>query len=355
MVVNLFKRSNGILYVEYEVDFKRVQKSTRLLDTPQNRALIQKEVIPALQRKIARGELSKYKPKSFQYYSELYVRSKSKLKGFERVKKHVDYANRTFGTILITHITRGVVKEWIQGELERISSKTLQNYLAAVRGVLDVAVDHEVISKNVAMGIKLPTHIKKEVEPFTPLQVHTLLANATGWLKLYLAISFFTGLRTGEVLGLMQGDINLKTRVISVKRSISQGVTSTPKNAKSIREVPIFDDLVPYLKNTPKSLWLFTKLDGSPVNGLDGAKQEKWKNLLKDCNIEYRKIYATRHTFIVSMLKNSDLSILEIAQLVGHTTTQMIIQNYGKFIKGEHLDISRSLRIFTDKSTDSIA
>ncbi len=55
------------------------------------------------------------------------------------------------------------------------------------------------------------------------------------------------------------------------------------------------------------------------------------------------------------MLKYTDLSILEVAQIVGHTTTQMIVQNYGKYIKGEHLKIDRSVKLFTDKSTDSIA
>ena len=47
--------------------------------------------------------------------------------------------------------------------------------------------------------------------------------------------------------------------------------------------------------------------------------------------------------------------VLEVAQMAGHTTTQMIIQNYGKYIKGEHLKIDKSLKLFTDKSTDSIA
>ena len=77
--------------------------------------------------------------------------------------------------------------------------------------------------------------------------------------------------------------------------------------------------------------------------------------LLEECNLAYRKPYATRHTYIVTMLKNSNLSILQIAQIVGHTTTQMIIQNYGKYIKGEHLKLDRNLKLFTDKSADSTA
>jgi len=85
---------------------------------------------------------------------------------------------------------------------------------------------------------------------------------------------------------------------------------------------------------------------------LTGNRQKERRDLLKECEIEYRKIYATRHTFIVSMLKYSNLSILEVAQLAGHSSTQMIIQNYGKFIKGEHLQIDRKIQLF---STDSVA
>ena len=113
--------------------------------------------------------------------------------------------------------------------------------------------------------------------------------------------------------------------------------------------------MVPYLEKPKKSLWLFSKDDGSYLKGTNGNHYREWSKLLKVCNITYRKLYTTRHTFIVSMLKYSDLSILEIAQMAGHTTTQMIIQNYGKYIKGEHLKIDKSLKLFTDKSTDSIA
>jgi len=46
---------------------------------------------------------------------------------------------------------------------------------------------------------------------------------------------------------------------------------------------------------------------------------------------------------------------MEIAQIVGHTTTQIIVQNYAKYIKGEHLRIDRNLKLFTDKSADRLA
>ena len=56
--------------------------------------------------------------------------------------------------------------------------------------------------------------------------------------------------------------------------------------------------------------------------------QRRWRMLLEACDISYRKLYSMKYT---------DLSILEVAQIVGYATTQMIVQNYGKYIKGEAL------------------
>jgi integrase len=46
------------------------------------------------------------------------------------------------------------------------------------------------------------------------------------------------------------------------------------------------------------------------------------------------------------MLKSEKLSILEIAQIVEHTNSKMIIENYARYIKGEHLKISSSFNPF---------
>jgi len=355
-MVKMFRRGNGKLYVEYVAYGKTVQKSTRLQDTLQNRAFVKKEVIPALQGKILRGELNQEKPKTFSYYSEIYLSDKRHLKTYEKVKTYVESVNAVLGDIQIDLLRKSDVKDWAREMLITRTPKTVRNYLTSIRGTIDIAIDKEVIKHNVAHNLKLPPHKPEEVEPFAPAEVQMMLKHAKGFYRLYLAIAFYTGLRTGEILGLMHGDIDLKRKVISIKRSISDGELTSPKTEKSIREVPILDDLVPYLKELKKkALWLFAKKDGSYLKGTNGNHYREWRKLLNDCDIPYRKLYTTRHTFIVSMLKYSDLSILEIAQMVGHTTTQMIIQNYGKYIKGEHLKIDKSLKLFTDKSTDSIA
>jgi len=354
-MVNVFKRANGILYVQYSVNGKIIQKSTRLKDTKANRLLIKKEVIPALQRKIILGDINGIKAKDLKHYAKIYLKDKEHLKTHAQAVKIVKVITDYFGNVKIDQITRGTVKEFMRDRLKVLAPKTAYNYLTPLRGMCDIAIDEEVIKYNPCFSIQLPKHTKKSVEPFTSIQVQKILGNASGWLQLYLAITFYTGMRTGEALALMHSDIDLKNRVIHIKRAMSKGNISTPKTESSIRDVPILDDLVPYLPKHPKSLWILGQNDGKPFSTFSGSKRLQWAKLLKECEIPYRKVYATRHTFIVSMLKHSNLSILEIAQMVGHTSTQMIIQNYGTFIKGEHLQVDRKIKLFTDNSTDSIA
>ena len=154
-------------------------------------------------------------------------------------------------------------------------------------------------------------------------------------------------MRTGEILGLQYKDIDFDRKVIYVNRTIGEGKISTPKTRRSVREVPIFDDLLPYLKKPTNSIWLFSRKDGTRLGRFGENRYREWHTLLGKCKITYRKPYATRHTFIVSMLKKNILSILTIAQTVGHTTSQMIIQNYGKYIIGEQLKVSRELKLFS--------
>lgn len=354
-MVKIFKRSNGILYVEYQIDGKSVQKSTRLNDTKENRRLIEKEVVPALQKKIILGDITGKKPKNFKHYSKIFIRDKEHLKSFIHIERQIIILNEYFGDTRIDLINRSMVKQWVHDRLKINSPKTVKDYMTQLKGVFMAAIDDEQIKDNPAEGIVLPKHSKQQIEPFSSEEVTKILGEANQWFRLFLAISFYTGMRTGEVLGLTRSDIDIENRVIRIRRSISRGKISTPKTDGSIRDVPILNDLIPYLKYLPKSIWIFPKQDGKAYFAVSGQKKTEWVKLLSDCSIPYRKLYATRHTFIVSMLKNSDLSILEIAQMAGHNSTQMIIQNYGKFIKGEHLKIDREIKLFTDKSADSIA
>lgn len=74
--------------------------------------------------------------------------------------------------------------------------------------------------------------------------------------------------------------------------------------------------------------------------------KRRWHQLVKDCGIEYRKLYSTRHTFITAMLNSGKFKIMEIAAIVGHTSPEMIMKNYAGFIQDNHLKIDTSVNLF---------
>lgn len=55
------------------------------------------------------------------------------------------------------------------------------------------------------------------------------------------ALGFFSGMRSGEMVGLKWSDIDFKRKEISIKRAIKMGVISTPKTVGSTRTIDIID------------------------------------------------------------------------------------------------------------------
>lgn len=346
-MVSMYKRGSK-LYLQYNVDGKRKQKSTGLSDTPVNRKLLKNKVIPQLEVKIMNGDISKKSPELFKIYADKYIQSKEHLKSWHELSAKVNRVVKEFGHKEVPTIKRVDIKEFSSELLQTVSSRTVRNYLGILRAILDIAIDYEEITTNPAENIKLPQHTKPTVTPFTPEEVQKLITAASGWFKNFLAISFYTGMRTSEVLGLMHGDIDVKNKIISVKRGVTKGVLSTPKTLSGIRQVPLFTHLLPYLNEQRKgseSLFLFSCIEGKHLYGASSLKRH-WRRTCELAKVEYRKVYTTRHTFITSMLKSGAVSVLELAQMVGHSNTEPIMKNYAMFIEGEHLKINRDFSPF---------
>lgn len=344
----------GILQVKYKTDEGWKQKSTGLKDTPKNRKKIIRELLPALEDHLAQ-KAQKEEKEPIEKYARLYLLKKENLKTYWEIHRRVEKIVEFFNKRDIREIKVSELRAWLSSF--DVATKTLKSYVVDCKGIFQVALEEEILSKNPFVHIKVVKNGKEseEVIPFSSQEVQTILEHAPRPLKNFLAIGFYTGMRSGEILGLQLSDIYDKR--ITVKRSISRGVVSTPKTAKSIREVPLFDVLRPYLNEQVqtarklKSIYLFSN-EGKHLYSVDTIRGKKpygvWAKLLSDLEIPYRKIYNTRHTFITAMLKSGELSVLEIAQIVGHTNSKMILENYARFIKGEHLKIRSSFNPFFD-------
>jgi len=357
-MVTIFKRGKK-LYLQYSVNDRVKQKSTGLDDTPANRKLIKKEVIPALEAKIITGEINKPKIKPFEYYGDMWLRSKESLKTY--TEYHNIYVNqllKVFGGKKIDEIKRGDIKEFATIKLQSVSPKRVRKLINCIKAIFDYAIDYEHISTNPAIAIKLPKHNPQEIKPFAKEEVELLLKNAKGWFKNYLAVAFYTGARHGEIIALRWSDIDFDNLVINIDKRIKKGQIGTPKTKSSIRKVPILKTLLPYLKNQfelcseVKTMSVFFNPNTNRAFTDTKKLTQFWKPLLNECGLEYRRFYNTRHTFVTQMIR-AGIPILDISQTIGHKGIDETIRTYAKYLPQEHLKIDRDFDPFTCNLTDT--
>ena len=91
---------------------------------------------------------------------------------------------------------------------------------------------------------------------------------------------------------------------------------------------------------------MFCDKSGKPIKDITVFRKRKWINLLTQCELKYRPIKNTRHTFITHMLNSSQFKIMEIAKIVGHNSPRMIMTVYAKFIKSELMQFDDNFDLF---------
>ena len=166
-----------------------------------------------------------------------------------------------------------------------------------------------------------------------------------------------TGLRTGEMLGVLNADIDLERRVLHLQRGVKvvnkrngvellDGSTEVKvgklKSATSKRDIPLNDVAIQMIKELRQEFYFG---EDSPLicdeNG-DFTKPDvfrrRFHRLLDGAGIESKGLHALRHTFatnLVNGVRQPDgtikaLTVRKVADLLGHSTTQVTEMYYVK-------------------------
>ncbi len=171
-----------------------------------------------------------------------------------------------------------------------------------------------------------------------------------------------TGLRTGELLGLLNSDIDLANRTLQVQRGVKEiskriGTKAEggreikigkPKSATSKRTVPLNSTAVAMIEDLRKERYFGE--DSPLVSDLRAAGErhgsftkpvnlrKRYYRILKAAGIEQKGLHSLRHTFatnLVNGVKQPDGSIKsltprQVADLLGHSTSQITELYYVK-------------------------
>ena len=289
----------------------------------------------------------------FKDYASIYLEFKEKEVKFSSFDKYKNIVairiNPTFGDMIISDIKPSHVKRWLYA-INDVGGKSLRGYLSVLRGIFKEALYDEEINRNPVDLVRLPKYDRPKIKPFNADEVKEIMSlTPNDNYKYYLAFAFYTGMRSGEIIGLKKSDINLEKMIISVKRTRSRYGESTPKTKTSTREIPIIKLLKPYviqLLSKHDNEYLFVTQYNLPYRDTHSFVENHWKPCLIELGIEYRRLYNTRHTYATNMLYKNIVTPVQLSQLLGHASTEMVFNIYVNYIDVEINNFDRSISIY---------
>lgn len=290
---------------------------------------------------------------TFDHYANLYLKfKKNELKNstFEKYESIIELRLLPFfQNIPITEIKTSDIKLWLLN-IEDVGGKSKRTYMGVIKGIFDEALYDELIDKNPVSRIRLPKVTKSIIHPFTPDEVKSILQTAEMVnYKNYLNIAFFTGMRSGEIIGLKKEDIDLKNKMLKIRRTRSRFGETTPKTRGSSRDIPILDSLFPLIEslyNLHDHDYLFKTQYNEPYRDTNVFVDRYWKPSLESLGISYRRPYNTRHTYATNMLYRNLVTPVELAQLLGHSSTEMVFNVYVAYLDQNYKTFDRTIDIY---------
>lgn len=215
-------------------------------------------------------------------------------------KATIESAIAQSGKMLITEITAGDIDRELKREKqEGLSYKHAATLKSIYKQIFDFAIVRGYISNNPVLSVKVPRGMPRGRREAPEAEiVKAIKAGLSAPFGDFVALLFYTGMRTEEVAALRWDDIDQKQGVISVRRAVDLHGTPIIKEAKTkagYREIPILPQLKPYIKKpkgAKKSDYVFND-NGKLLTR--GQLNSRWLAWCKAVGLAEHKTYENRH------------------------------------------------------------
>lgn len=320
----------GIIYIDANIqDIGRIRFSTKLKHTQENLAKalvnIQDYIYGFLRYET---EEHKLKKPNFENVAKRFLQDKCSHLKAQTLLKYESNIND-----LIQFFGNKDLRLIPQSYLNTYAKQTTQAYkITFLNRIISYAKDEGYITHLKPLSsIRLsPQATAEPINPLSLQEVQQCLQKATGELKLFLTLAFFTGMRTGELLALQYKDLDFINEKIQVNKSREiRGDITTTKTHKAR-----YIDMLEIVKNTFLPLYQQSKAKDFIFSTSLIHLRKQWYALLESLNLAKRTIYQTRHTFATIMLTHNE-EVLWISAMLGHKSLSTTFDHYVKYIPSQ--------------------
>lgn len=282
---------------------------------------------------------------SLNNYIELCCKRQLSPSTIDGYKKCVN-ALRYLHNILVTELTAGIIKNWIQEQTT--SLKTKRNILSFLKSSLDDAVIDGLILVNPVSSVSVSRYHNAEhdkikddyvVDPFSPREIELILKSCIDEQHYNLfKFAFATGLRSSELCAVKWKDINFNDNTLHINSARVVGIEKTTKTKAGTRTIELNIQAISALSNQKKHRVLgneYIFLDPKTKSNwasADAIRKKAWVPALKRTGIRYRNPYQTRHTFATSHISQG-VNLFWLSKQMGHKGPEMLFRHYGSYLK----------------------
>ncbi len=218
-----------------------------------------------------------------------------------------------------------------------LSPTTVRRIHGVLHQALNAAVDRHLIVKNPTDDVTLPKKVTaaktilndKQLERF----MEAIKADEHWHDFFYLEIT--TGLRRGEICGLMWTDFDAEKGTLTVRRTLHNkegggyyvGETKTGAGRRIIKLPPSTVQLLSERKRTSISRWIFP----NPIHPEDpimpNSGYTRMKTLLAEAGLPDMRFHDLRHTFATMSLEHG-MDVKTLSAIIGHVSAKTTLNIY---------------------------
>lgn len=243
-----------------------------------------------------------------------------------------------FGGLRYDALTIKMLNGFIEDKLESgLSAKYVSDIIIVFKSMsMYISKVHEF--RNILAGVSLPKAVKSEKTLLTPIQQQKLckyLLSNLNKTSLCVLLSLYTGLRIGEICGLMWGDIDFNKSIITVRRTVQRICTNTcgtklivdtPKSRTSKRSIPIPTFIMKILYDLRSNDDHYILSDSVKVTE-PRTLQNRFKSILKKADLPSVCFHSLRHMFATNCLQ-AGFDVKTLSEILGHASVETTLNRY---------------------------
>ena len=246
------------------------------------------------------------------------------------------------------------------------AQKSMQMVKQTASQVLDLAMQNDLVYRNVFEKIKVPHVDAEERQPITEEQRELILNTWEGHrMGVPALIMLYCGLRRGELLALLWTDIDFKAKTLSVSKASDMPTNATtvkkPKTKAGTRIVPIPDAIMPALLRARReaiSMYVCPAMHTGDIMSAQ-AYTEAWSSYM-----HYLNLCAGGRDKVRTKNENGKVCFIPAVQAMEPFTAHQLRHSYATMLYDAdvdvktaqkllgHADFSVTMKIYTHLSTE---